>query len=86
LDFEEFLFFKQITPTLCKNKHYFEALKKHLLEYLTFWWYPEVVLTNDIQSKKLVIKSIIDIIFQKDLLKLIKEEKIIQKDGKIKTK
>jgi predicted AAA+ superfamily ATPase len=61
LDFEEFLFFKKITPTLCKNKHYFEILKRYLLEYLTFWGYPEVVLTNDIQSKKLVIKSIIDI-------------------------
>jgi predicted AAA+ superfamily ATPase len=78
LDFQEFLEFKNIKFAKCSTKNHFDLLKKYLLEYMRFGAYPEVVLTEDENLKKIVLKSIVDSIFQKDLLKLIKEEKIFQ--------
>ena len=79
LDFKEFLQFKWknidldfITPQI------FSLIKNDLLEFLTFWSYPEVVLTKDYESKKIILKSIIDSVWWKDLSKFIKQEKILE--------
>jgi len=77
LDFIEFLEFKWIKKNYYTNDKNFDLIKWYILEYLKFGSYPEVVLTNDEEWKKIVLKSIVDSIFQKDLLKLIKEEKIL---------
>jgi len=77
LDFTEFLQFKWIKSLTTISCQTFDILEKFLKEYITFGSYPEVVLTEDINWKKLVLKSIVDSIFQKDILKLVKEDKIL---------
>lgn len=78
LDFNEFLQFKNVKFIKCNSPLHFDLIKKYLLEYLRFGGYPEVVLNEDENAKKIILKSIVDSIFQKDLLKLVKEEKIFQ--------
>jgi len=47
------------------------------MEFLTFGSYPEVVLETNYENKKLILKSIIDSVFEKDLVKFIKQEKVL---------
>ena len=77
LDFYEFLEFKGLKPIKVISENTFNLLLPYLKEYLTFGAYPEVVLQNNVNNKKVVLKSIVDSIFQKDILKLVKEEKIL---------
>ncbi len=49
------------------DENIFNLILPYLLEYLTFGGYPEVVLTNDLNKKFLVLKSIVDSVFEKDL-------------------
>jgi predicted AAA+ superfamily ATPase len=70
--------FKNVKFIKCNSPLHFDLIKKYLLEYLRFGGYPEVVLNEDENAKKIILKSIVDSIFQKDLLKLVKEEKVFQ--------
>ncbi len=73
LSFEEFLIFKW-KDNLAKHvgsPSEFNIIDKELAffynEYLLFWWYPRVALTNGIDEKKRYIKQIYDSYIQKDI-------------------
>lgn len=58
LDFEEFLDFKgelEIKESLFVNRKtpvlYKSKIENLFLEYITYWWYPEIVLLNDNEKK-----------------------------------
>lgn len=85
LDFKEFLLFKrdheaqqqydnikEIVGVLPKNK-----LSSLLEEYLIFGGYPEVVLTNDLEEKKHVLKSIFDLYVKKELVAYLKIDQLL---------
>jgi predicted AAA+ superfamily ATPase len=55
----------------------YTLIEKDLLDFISYGSYPEVVLAESFSNKKLILKSIIDSIFEKDLRNFIKEEKII---------
>ena len=78
LDFEEFLYFKWISnfKNLQITKNTFSILESYLEEYLTFGWYPEVVLTDDVYWKIKILQSISNSILQKDIINFVKAEKI----------
>ncbi len=79
LDFKEFLEFKWKKINLdFITEQIFSLIKNDLLEFLTFWSYPEVVLTKDYESKKIILKSIIDSVWWKDLRRFLKEEKVLE--------
>ena len=68
LTFDEFLLFKWKKFSFSNvDENIFKLILPYILEYLTFGGYPEVVLTNWIEKKIIVLKSIIDSIFEKDL-------------------
>jgi predicted AAA+ superfamily ATPase len=73
LSFEEFLIFKweDNLARLIWNRTGFETvnskMKFYFEEFLKFWAYPKVVLTNDINSKKEYLKQIFDLYIQKDV-------------------
>ena len=76
LDFEEFLQFKQVRYYEIKSEIIFKSLEKYFLEYISFWWYPKVVL-SDVKDKKLVLKSILDSVVLKDLKEFLKQDQIV---------
>lgn len=63
LDFEEFLSFKWFEQgwSLSQIDQYFD-------EYLQWWWYPEIVLSQTQIAKKAIIQSYFDILVYKDLI------------------
>lgn len=73
LSFEEFFIFrdkdnlanlvwKEVKLDIIQNElHFFYE------EYLKFWWYPKVVLANDIQIKKEYLKQIYNTYIEKDI-------------------
>jgi uncharacterized protein len=76
LDFTEFLVFKGIDkkfyPTLKKtaekkNKINYEKIKKYYEEYLEWGGFPEVVLEDDIETKKLKLEDILKSYFEQDV-------------------
>ena len=78
LDFKEFLFFKWKKIDLDNiTENIFNLIKIDLLEFLTFWSYPEVVLEKNYENKKLILKSIIDSVFEKDLKKFVLQNQIL---------
>jgi predicted AAA+ superfamily ATPase len=78
LDFEEFLIFKQDK----KAQEYFKnipkmksvdvelpyKLQEYLFDFLLFGGYPEVVLTDDTETKKKLLASIFDLYIEKDIM------------------
>jgi len=76
LDFKEFLQFKQVKYYEVSSEIVFKSLEKYFLEYISFWWYPKVVL-SDVENKKLVLKSILDSVILKDLKEFLKQEQVI---------
>ncbi len=48
----------------------------YFLEYITFWWYPKVVL-SDLSNKILILKSISDSVLIRDLKEFLKQEQVI---------
>lgn len=81
LDFKEYLLFKWKDIDLDNiTENIYTLIEKDLLEYITFWSYPELVLQKSYDDKKLILKSIIDSVFEKDLRWFIKNEKIIDLD------
>jgi predicted AAA+ superfamily ATPase len=73
LSFEEFLIFKweDNLAKLVWNKIEFETInskmKLYFEEFLKFWWYPKVVLTDNVDSKKVYLEQIFDLYIQKDI-------------------
>lgn len=78
LDFEEFLQFKWKALPNNIDENLYNSLSLYLSEYITFWWYPQVVLSSWKQEKLLVLKSIVDSVFLVDIKQFIKQEKIIE--------
>ena len=78
LDFKEFLIFKWKNIDLDSvTENIYSLFENDLMEFLTFGSYPEVVLETNYENKKLILKSIIDSVFEKDLVKFIKQEKVL---------
>lgn len=73
LSFEEFLIFKwkENLSNVLWNEIKFENINEELKffyeEYAKFWWYPKIVLANDIEIKKEYLKQIYDTYIQKDI-------------------
>ncbi len=78
LDFEEFLAFKQdkLAKKYYKNIRKIKGgeislpakLNRYLEEFLMFGGYPEVVLTGEIETKKMILGSIFDLYIEKDIM------------------
>lgn len=86
LDFEEFLWFKQIKNDKLKNikklkgdslNKILKELNEPLKEFLIFGGYPELVLKNKKQEKIQVLESIFDLYVKKDLVDYLKIEKVL---------
>lgn len=80
LDFQEFLYFKEIIPDIpiqssqldiaAKNIIEYEKYRQEFLEYLEFGGFPEVVLTDDRPTKKMILENIFKSFFERDILQL----------------
>jgi len=70
LNFQEFLNFKQVK--LPKNFQYsidwYNLYKKLLKEFTIWWWFPEIVLEDNLEIKKWILKNYYDLIFYKDVV------------------
>ena len=78
LTFDEFLQFKWKNIDLNYiDENIFQLIKPFLLEYLSFGSYPEIALTNKVQDKILILKSIIDSVFEKDLSYFITKQEFV---------
>ncbi len=75
LDWSEYLLFKNIKQE--KITSYSWMYKDIIQEYMIYGWYPAVVLASSTQSKKLILKSIIDSTFSFDIKNFIKSEQVI---------
>jgi len=51
-------------------------LEKYFLEYLSFWWYPEIVISKTIDEKIDILDSIYKNYIQKDIIAFLKIENI----------
>jgi predicted AAA+ superfamily ATPase len=79
LSFKEFLFFKEVVPESHikelqqkidfnkKTEYEYHKNRQYYDEYVEYGGFPEVVLTNDIETKKLVLKNIFASFFEKDI-------------------
>lgn len=73
LSFEEFLIFKwkENLSNIIWNEIKFENINEELRffyeEYTKFWWYPKIVLADDIEVKKEYLKQIYETYIQKDI-------------------
>lgn len=81
LDFREFLIFKEkenLLNILEKKFNpekkseipliYLDEIKKLRDEFISFWWYPKVVLTEDYEEKKEIISELANSYIKKDIL------------------
>jgi len=82
-EFLEYKFSKEISFNLDKldkiQKFYsfFEKdLEKYFIEYLSFWWYPEIVYTKIEDEKLLILDSIYKNYIEKDIIAFLKVENI----------
>ena len=73
LNFKEFLVFKnkkELAKELEKEKildFYKKDIFIYYKEYITYWWYPELVLLDDIKDKKEYLKNIANSYIKKDI-------------------
>jgi len=73
LNFREFLIFKRredLKNQLVSKKildYYKKDLINYYKEYITYWWYPELVLLEKIEDKKEYLKSIANSYIKKDI-------------------
>jgi len=70
LDFNEYLTFKW--EKLEKNYKYsideLNNFKKIAKDFITWWWFPEIVLEENKEIKKWILKNYYDLIFYKDII------------------
>jgi len=67
LDFQELEYIDNI---------YKEDIKKYFLEYVNYWWYPEVCISKNIKEKEIVLREIIQTYIKKDIINFLKIENI----------
>ncbi len=78
LDFKEYLLFKWKNVDLSISwENTYNLLENDIFEFITYGSYPEVALTSNYEDKKLILKSIIDSVFEKDLKNFVKANKFI---------
>lgn len=63
LSFPEYCGFKNI-----KKDTSIAQLDIHFQEYIMWWWYPEIVLSDSIIAKKSLLQSYLDVLIYKDLI------------------
>lgn len=68
LNFEEYLYFKNIN--ISKNDLILNYIKykNYFLEFLKWWWFPEIVLTENEIVKENILKTYLDVMIYKDLV------------------
>ena len=87
LNFKEFLDFKwkNYLENWLKNiekiswENLYTPLREYyklLEEFLIWWWYPDVVLTNDSDQKQKVLSDIFDLFLKKEILEYLNIDKI----------
>ena len=82
LNFQEFLIFKwkDNLANLTRKENDLDIINDELLlrykEYLIYWWYPQVVLTKDIEDKKVYLKQIVKTYIEKDIRDIWKIKEI----------
>jgi len=78
LDFFEFLEFKRISTDILKieniNENTSAFMEKYYQEYLTFWWYPKVVISKTKEEKIQELEKIISRYIQRDVAYFLKED------------
>lgn len=90
LSFEEFLIFKDkhnLSKIIWKPVEFEiinQELKFYYEEYLKFWWYPKVVLSNNIIIKKEYLKQIYNTYIEKDIKDIWKIKEITKFNNLIK--
>ena len=52
------------------------SLEKNFINYMTYWAYPEVIITSNSQEKKVIINQIIETYIQKDIVNFLNIENI----------
>jgi len=67
LDFQELEYIDNI---------YKEDIKKYFLEYVNYWWYPEVCISKNIKEKEIILREIIQTYIKKDIINFLKIENI----------
>lgn len=55
---------------------YKEDIKKYLLEYINYWWYPEVCISSNIKEKEIILTEIVSTYIKKDIISFMKIENI----------
>lgn len=77
LHFTEFLRFKEedaIVTYMKKNKRipetYRHKVYRYLKEYMLYWWYPKIVLINDLEEKQLLLRQYAYDLIKKDFYDL----------------
>jgi len=79
LTFREFLVFKNqgdLARLLDEKNIFLDSYLPYLYEFLVFGGYPEVALTQDNDRKFMVLESIFDLYFKKDIIELMKIDDI----------
>ncbi len=70
IDIENFLDLESFYAT------FKSSLETNFLEYLKYWAYPEVVFTQNLEDKKIILSEIIETYIQKDVVDFLKIENI----------
>jgi len=68
LDFNEFLYFKNIKQKEILTPKEIGIFKNVFIEYLQYWAYPEICLIEDKNIKTNLIKNYFEVVFYKDLI------------------
>jgi len=58
------------------NNIYKNDIKSFLLEYINFWWYPEVCTSNNIKEKNIILREIVSTYIKKDIIDFLHIENI----------
>jgi len=58
------------------NNIYKSDIKSFLLEYINFWWYPEICTSNNIKEKNIILKEIVSTYIKKDIIDFLHIENI----------
>lgn len=79
LDFEEFIIWKEKIDSEKIEKFIKNPLNKwiinlYLEEFIIYWWYPEIVKTENKEDKKQIFQDIFSFWFNKDILPEIKKD------------
>ena len=68
--------FKNFEELEYLNNIYKNDIKTYILEYINYWWYPEVCISNNIKEKEIILKEIVSTYIKKDIINFLKVENI----------